>query len=172
MDIGETRAKLAELRVAAGYTQQAVGTALGMSTSKVLRMESGSQGIQPRDLQAMLTLYGAADEALTTEMMEAVQALRDARSQAASERHTGKPGSAHLRQKNIRPAPEHAELLRDVCRYVTGILQAIHTLNEHAMANDQSQVAEAVNATMSAARRGQAIHRRLQATPPREEGGS
>jgi transcriptional regulator with XRE-family HTH domain len=161
LDLFEMRAKLREFRVAAGYTQNAAASSvLDMSASKIARLESGVMLPRRRDLIALLDLYGVTDETVVGGMLEAMQGELERRSRAKSARYLGKPSTRPVKQ-HIRPVPEHAQLLYEIGEYVNDVLQALYTLNGYALANDQPKVVEAINATMTAARRGQNIHRHL-----------
>jgi transcriptional regulator with XRE-family HTH domain len=55
------RAELRRFRDEAGRTQKAVADAMGWSTSKVIRMETGAANISTSDLMALLHFYGIDD---------------------------------------------------------------------------------------------------------------
>jgi transcriptional regulator with XRE-family HTH domain len=54
--------ELRAARVAAGLTREGVVEALGWSLSKVVRIETGEQGVSVTDLRALLELYGVSGE--------------------------------------------------------------------------------------------------------------
>jgi transcriptional regulator with XRE-family HTH domain len=84
------RMALRQSRTAAGLTQNDVASALAWSVSKVSRIEQGAVGITPSDLQALLDVYGIADEEKVAEL---VDLARDSRSRTWHE-YTGVQGSA------------------------------------------------------------------------------
>jgi transcriptional regulator with XRE-family HTH domain len=67
------RMLMAELRAArgdAGLTREDAAHSLHWSLSKLVRIETGDQGVSVTDLRAMLSLYGVADEARITELTQ------------------------------------------------------------------------------------------------------
>src|SRR5262245_2951824 len=54
----QLRVELKRLRVGAGLTQKAVADSLDWSTSKVIRIENGSNAVSVSDLRALAGLYG------------------------------------------------------------------------------------------------------------------
>jgi transcriptional regulator with XRE-family HTH domain len=70
---------MAELRVArgdAGMTREDAARSLHWSLSKLVRIETGDQGVSVTDLQAMLSLYGVTDEARITDLTQLAQGSR------------------------------------------------------------------------------------------------
>jgi transcriptional regulator with XRE-family HTH domain len=63
---GELRAA----RTEAGLTREAAALALDWSLSKLVRIETGDQGVSVTDLRAMLQLYGITDERRVQELTE------------------------------------------------------------------------------------------------------
>ncbi|MBA8927768.1 transcriptional regulator with XRE-family HTH domain [Kutzneria viridogrisea] len=60
------RAELRRARDEAGRTQKDVATALGWSTSKVIRIETGAVAVSTSDVMALLHYYGINDERADT----------------------------------------------------------------------------------------------------------
>ncbi|WP_306303283.1 DUF5753 domain-containing protein, partial [Actinomadura chibensis] len=58
--------RLRELREAAGLSRARAARAIGASDSKVGRLELGRSGCKPRDVAALLTVYGADGDERTT----------------------------------------------------------------------------------------------------------
>ena len=56
-------ARLRVLREESGLTRSEAGAAIGVSRSKISRLEHGRTGSKPRDVDALLTLYGVVGEA-------------------------------------------------------------------------------------------------------------
>ena len=70
---------MAELRAArggAGLTREDAARSLQWSLSKLVRIETGDQGVSVTDLRAMLSLYGVADEARITELSQLAHGSR------------------------------------------------------------------------------------------------
>lgn len=63
-------------RETVGLTQREAADALDWSLSKLIRIESGTQGISVTDLKAVLALYGAADSAMVTSLIAAARGSR------------------------------------------------------------------------------------------------
>lgn len=68
--------RLRQLRVAAGLSREEVGERLEWSQSKLVRIESGSQGVSASDLAAMTQLYGVAGNPETAELSGLARASR------------------------------------------------------------------------------------------------
>jgi transcriptional regulator with XRE-family HTH domain len=64
------RVELKRLRTARELTQRHVADQLDWSQSKVIRIENGSAAIGVTDLQALLRLYGVADQETIDSMVE------------------------------------------------------------------------------------------------------
>jgi len=60
--------QLREARNAAGLTRDEAVSALDWSLSKLVRMETGDQGVSVTDLRAMMQLYGVTDKARIQEL--------------------------------------------------------------------------------------------------------
>lgn len=69
---GELRAA----RAGAGLTREAVAEALDWSLSKLVRIETGDQGVSVTDLWAILQLYGVTDKTTVNELTEMARASR------------------------------------------------------------------------------------------------
>jgi transcriptional regulator with XRE-family HTH domain len=59
-----------------GLTQQKAADELEWSLSKLIRIETGAQGISVTDLKAVLALYGVADDALAKSLIAAARGSR------------------------------------------------------------------------------------------------
>jgi transcriptional regulator with XRE-family HTH domain len=73
------RVLMAELRAArgdAGLTREEVVRSLQWSLSKLVRIETGDQGVSVTDLRAMLSLYGIADETRITKLAQLAHGSR------------------------------------------------------------------------------------------------
>jgi transcriptional regulator with XRE-family HTH domain len=73
------RVLMAELRAArgdAGLTREEAVRSLQWSLSKLVRIETGDQGVSVTDLRAMLSLYGVADETRITELAQLAHGSR------------------------------------------------------------------------------------------------
>lgn len=164
LELDDVRTELIKARIAAGYTQEAAADALEIeiSKSKVHRMERGLVSMSPNELNGLLTLYGVTDQALISAMCETSEKAQKQRWLKVSADRKGRPSAGAIKRNRSAPTAEHSELLRDVNEYATAILGHICTLNEKALEDDREQVADAINAIMTAAARGQAIRRRLQ----------
>jgi transcriptional regulator with XRE-family HTH domain len=62
--------ELVKLRKSYGMTQEAVAHGLDWSHAKVMRLESGKQGIKKADLMALLHLYGADEDKIGRNLKE------------------------------------------------------------------------------------------------------
>ncbi len=72
----QVAARLKDLRISAGRTQQEVIESLQWSTSKIIRIEKGASGVTLPDLRAMLELYGVDDPAVSSELAEMARTSR------------------------------------------------------------------------------------------------
>jgi transcriptional regulator with XRE-family HTH domain len=63
------QAELRRFRDEAGLTQKSVAIEMGWSTSKVVRMETGTVNISPSDLRALLHFYGIDDAGRTEDLL-------------------------------------------------------------------------------------------------------
>src|SRR2546429_1374163 len=63
------RAELRRIREESGLTQKAVAEALGWSTSKVVRIETGAVKISTSDLMALVHYYRITDPQFTEDML-------------------------------------------------------------------------------------------------------
>lgn len=70
------RTALRQHREAADFTQRDAAAALDWSLSKLVRIESGNQGISVSDLQVALTLYGVTDEGTVAALRAVARAAR------------------------------------------------------------------------------------------------
>src|SRR4051794_40157206 len=70
-------AALRRSRSAVGLTQKQVAAALEWSTSKVIRIESGTVGLSITDLKAMLDLYDVVDPEIVEQLAEAARTSRE-----------------------------------------------------------------------------------------------
>lgn len=64
------KGELRTARDAAGLTREAVAAALDWSLSKLVRIETGDQGVSVTDLQAMLRLYKVTDQSTIQELTD------------------------------------------------------------------------------------------------------
>lgn len=71
------RAELRRARDDAGFTQRQVAEAMDWSSSKVIRIESGSVGISTSDLRALLQHYGIDDDSAVNRFIEMARASRE-----------------------------------------------------------------------------------------------
>jgi transcriptional regulator with XRE-family HTH domain len=62
--------QLREARTAAKLTREEAVAALAWSLSKLVRIESGDQGVSVTDLRAMLALYGVTDQRVADELTQ------------------------------------------------------------------------------------------------------
>ena len=69
---GELRAA----RTDSGMTREVVAAELDWSLSKIVRIETGDQGVSVTDLRALLQLYGVTDENIIQELTEMARASR------------------------------------------------------------------------------------------------
>ncbi|TYK53251.1 DUF5753 domain-containing protein [Actinomadura decatromicini] len=109
--------RLRELREAAGLSRARAARAIGASDSKVGRLELGRSGCKPRDVAALLNVYGADGDERTTLL-------------ALAEQTNARPwwaDDADLVPSWVRPyltAEQAAKLVRTFeTRYVPGLLQ-------------------------------------------------
>ncbi|HEV2781025.1 MAG TPA: helix-turn-helix transcriptional regulator [Actinophytocola sp.] len=63
------RVELRRIREESGRTQKAVAEALGWSTHKVIRIETGAVNVSTSDLMALLHFYGITDSTVTEELL-------------------------------------------------------------------------------------------------------
>ncbi|MGH3875693.1 MAG: helix-turn-helix domain-containing protein [Actinophytocola sp.] len=63
------RAELRRIREGAGCTQKSVAEAMGWSTSKVIRMETGVVNVSTSDVMALLLYYGITEPDRTEELL-------------------------------------------------------------------------------------------------------
>lgn len=77
------RLALRRAREDSGLTLQQVADALGASVSKVIRIEQGDVTVSKSDLLALLRLYGIADAATTSTLVEDVRVARSRTSEWA-----------------------------------------------------------------------------------------
>lgn len=68
--------ELRRLREAAGLNQREAAASVEFSLSKVIRIETGAQGISVSDLKALLSAYGVTDPAEVTALLDAARASR------------------------------------------------------------------------------------------------
>jgi transcriptional regulator with XRE-family HTH domain len=68
------RAELRRLRDQAGRTQKVVAEALGWSTSKVIRIETGAVNVSTSDVMALLHYYGITDTELSEVLLNITRA--------------------------------------------------------------------------------------------------
>lgn len=108
---------LRALRETAGLSRAQAARAIGVSGSKVGRLELGRSGCKPDDVAALLTVYGADDDERTTLL-------------ALAEQTTARPwwaDDADIVPAWVRPyltAEQAAKLVRTFAsRYVPGLLQ-------------------------------------------------
>ncbi len=71
------RAELRRIREDAGCTQKSVAEAMGWSTSKVIRMETGKLNASTSDVMALLLFYGITNPEVTEELL-AITRTREA----------------------------------------------------------------------------------------------
>ncbi|HEV8561520.1 MAG TPA: helix-turn-helix transcriptional regulator [Actinophytocola sp.] len=67
------RAELRRFREAAGRTQRAVAEALGWSTSKLIRIETGAVNVATSDVMALLHFYGISDPDVAEDLVAATR---------------------------------------------------------------------------------------------------
>jgi transcriptional regulator with XRE-family HTH domain len=67
------RAELRRFREDSGHTQKAVAEALGWSTSKVIRIETGAVQVSTSDVMALLHFYGIHDPDTATDLVAATR---------------------------------------------------------------------------------------------------
>jgi transcriptional regulator with XRE-family HTH domain len=70
------RTELKRARTESGLTQRDAAGELDWSPSKLIRIESGSVGITPVDLRALLALYGVTDDATVEPLVQMARASR------------------------------------------------------------------------------------------------
>jgi transcriptional regulator with XRE-family HTH domain len=71
------RAELRRCREDAGRTQKAVAEALGWSTSKVIRIETGAVNVSTSDVMALLHYYGISDPAVADGLLAATRSREE-----------------------------------------------------------------------------------------------
>jgi transcriptional regulator with XRE-family HTH domain len=81
------RAELSSLRLAKGMSIEAVTNEVEWSTSKLIRIEGGQVGISVTDLNALLAVYGVADQAHIEELRALARATRQRMWWSAYQRH-------------------------------------------------------------------------------------
>src|SRR5918999_1854346 len=63
------RVGLRRIREQSGHTQKTVAEAMGWSTAKVIRIETGKVNVSTSDLMALLHYYGITDTAMADDLL-------------------------------------------------------------------------------------------------------
>jgi len=142
-------ADLKRIREAAGLTTRQLAARLGVSSAKVVHMETGRRGAKPEDVAAWARLAGLADR----DVQDLVQRAERAQTEALHVRRVHQPGGLGLPavQRDVAGLEEQARVIRVFQPLlIPGLLQTAEYARRIFMEGepDRPDIPEAVAARM------------------------